>query len=432
MEAAKPVSCESELPNQVLTVFQQFDINRDGCIDRNELKQVMQTLDPVLWSDRRTCKLLQSLDRNRDGRLQYQEFVQWACSEDTSQEMKLFREALHISREEGQAAPKTLPRSRHPSPSCPHIGPERNRSRAIPRCSSRSTSRERHDVHVARPSLPTIATGQQGCSGNRACSKGSFSEGRRPASRARASSVRGAAPRTSSAPRPRAKSKGYACTMSLPRPEVKPAESELLLGLELKPEAAPKLVEESSLDVEVCTQDPRCNATSERLIIFDYDGTITIDKDQTFKGFTALRLARLKSMMAKIRKSEARCILVTAQFPAATQDITIPALRRTGLSGLFEDESLDSRLQLYWDDAAHGTIYNGAKVMMGKIGLIQKIIAGENCWGRTFSPSNVLFIDDVARNFQGNEKVGIQIRHVEQDGMVDEDMDIVEAFAEGR
>lgn len=220
--------------------------------------------------------------------------------------------------------------------------------------------------------------------------------------------------------------------MSLPRPEVKPAESKSSLGLELKPEGAPKLVEDPPLDVEVCMQDPRCTATSERLIIFDYDGTITIDKDETFKGFTALRLARLKTMMAKIRKSEARCILVTAQFPAATRDITIPSLARTGLSGLFEDESLDSRLQLYWDDAAHGTIYNGAKVMMGKIGLIQKIIEGENCWGRTFSPSNVLFIDDVARNFQGNEKVGIQIRHVAQDGMVDEDMDIVEAFAEGR
>merc|ERR1711959_315017 len=144
------------------------------------------------------------------------------------------------------------------------------------------------------------------------------------------------------------------------------------------------------------------------------------------------RLTRLKEMMGRIRASTARCILVTAQFPSTTRDITLPSLEKSGLSGLFEDESLDACLRLYWDDAAHGTVYNGAKVMLGKIDLIKNIIAGENCWRQRFSPSNVLFIDDDARNFKGNENVGIQIRHVEQDGMAEEDIGVVEAFAERR
>merc|ERR1719487_1747985 len=101
-----------------------------------------------------------------------------------------------------------------------------------------------------------------------------------------------------------------------------------------------------------------------------------MDKDQAHKGLTGQRLSRLKEMMSKIQESSTRCILVTAQFPHATQELTIPSLQRTGLSGLFEREELNTRLRLYWDDADHGTVYNGAKVMLGKIELIQKIING--------------------------------------------------------
>jgi len=214
------------------------------------------------------------------------------------------------------------------------------------------------------------------------------------------------------------------------RPEVNPDALPMLvdaartLPLPEALSAAPESTADTS--AQVCEDVP-----AERLIVFDYDGTITVDKDEKFKGLIGRRFARLKDMMGKIRASSTRCILVTAQFPHTTQETTIPALQKTTLSGLFEDEMFNSRLRLYWDDAAHGTVYNGAKVMLGKVDLIKKIINGDNCWGKSFLPSNVLFIDDDARNFRGSDQAGVKIRHVGQDGMVEEDMEIVEAFACG-
>merc|ERR1711937_973775 len=98
-----------ELSNKVLTVFQRFDQNGDGFIDREELKKVLHALDPALWTDRRPSRICNGLDRNRDGRVQYHEFVQWACSQDTSADLKAFREALQISQEEANSAPPNLP-----------------------------------------------------------------------------------------------------------------------------------------------------------------------------------------------------------------------------------------------------------------------------------------------------------------------------------
>lgn len=379
-------SAPGKLSNKVLTVFQQFDANGDGIIDRHELQKFMQSLDPVLWSIRRVGRLLHALDTNRDGRLQYREFVEWACSQDASQELKAFRQALHISQEEAKEAPRNWPSTaaRHPS---------------------RSVSRPRSKPGCAR----------------------SF------ASRAPSASRKQLVMRKTSGDLPaRSIAVLTLAVEPLPCPETN-------LHLPCRSDAACRLLEAPLATAEDVAEDTRAastkpceeNGLGERLIIFDFDATITMDKDERFKGLIGPRLSRLKDMMEKIRSSSVRCVLVTAQFPMATQEITIPSLQRTGLSGLFEDESLDSRLQLYWDDVAHGTIYNGAKVMMGKIELIVQIINGDNCWGKSFVPSNVLFIDDDVRNFRGYERAGIQIRHVNQDGMVDEDMEVVEAFAQG-
>jgi len=383
-----------DLSNKVLTVFQRFDSNGDGSIDRSELKQVMQTLNPTLWTDRRISRLLAALDRNRDGRLQYPEFVHWACSEDTNKDLKAFREALDLSQEEAKAAPRSLPSiARRParSNSRPRSKPSSARA-AVPRASSASKPLVRRRTSgdiVGNTSLPRLDAGEA---------------------------------TSTSKPLVRRRTSGdLTCNVSLPSLEldvVTPVRLDATCPL-------PQVLPATEASAEA-----REELSAERLIIFDFDGTITVDKDEKFKGLTGHRLSRLKDMMARIRASSARCILVTAQFPHATQEITIPSLRRTGLSGFFENELLDSRLQLYWDDAAHGTIYNGAKVMMGKIDLIKKIINGENCWRTSFAPSNVLFIDDDSRNFKGYEQAGIQIRLVGQDGMVDEDMEVVEAFAQ--
>lgn len=390
MEIARaPSEGPGDLNHKVLTAFQRFDLDGSGYINRQELKKVMQELDPILWSDRRVGRLLHAIDKNRDGRISYQEFVQWACSEDSNPDMAAFREAVRISQEEAFSAPRKLaPRSLPLAVQRPRRAMSRPRSAPWPAPSS------------GRGSAPRASSGS-----------------RRPGRR----KTVGAGYTESPALCPK---------VELGRPLKLP---EILLDARgTPPEPVDALLPDAALSrTAVHAEMPDEPAPSERLIIFDYDGTITVDKDEKFKGLMGPRLCRLKDMMTKIRASTARCILVTAQFPMATQDITIPALEKTGLLGLFEDESLDSRLSLYWDDADHGTIYNGAKVMMGKIDLISEIINGKNCWKRLFAPSNVIFVDDVVRNFQGYEKIGINIHKVAQDGMLPEDMEVVEAFAEG-
>lgn len=361
-------SSGTDLSSKIETVFQRFDTKGDGFIDKDELKKVMQSLDSVMWTDRRISRLLHALDRNRDGRLQYKQFVHWACSVDTNPDLLAFRQALDISTDDAKAAASNLPA-------------------VVRRRPSRTLARSKSKPSSAR-TVPRAA-----------------SVGKKPVRRKTSGDA------AESAPLP--------CEESTDLVPVLDAPSTLPLG-----EQQTTSVDES---VDVHEAMP-----ADKLIIFDYDGTITIDKDEGCKGLRGQRLDRLKQMMAKIQAASTRCILVTAQFPHATQELTIPTLNKTGLAGLFDNETFNCRLRLYWDDVAQGTVYNGAKVMLGKMDLIEKIINGQNCWEKTFSPSNVLFIDDDIRNFRGNERVGIKVHHVGQDGMVSEDIEILEAFAEGR
>lgn len=409
-------SVGGELTNKVLAVFQSFDANADGCIDRYELKEVMSALNPTLWNDRRLSRLLHTLDKNRDGRLQYQEFIQWACGDDETPELVAFRESLAVGRVEALAAPPELPaKARRP---CGVVAGRADRS-------NRSGSRAR--TRNANEAGQGVDEGSRNRRMHPAAPKAQASRSRvgsrsRPVVRRRATPTREESAKLAEVEAPEGSNVALAQTVSLPVAAVE-AEATCLLRSQSEREPGP-----ADTSAEPTPDAPG----DDRLIIFDYDGTITVDKDERFKGLMGRRLTRLKEMMGRIRASTARCILVTAQFPSTTRDITLPSLEKSGLSGLFEDESLDARLRLYWDDAAHGTVYNGAKVMLGKIDLIKNIIVGENCWRQQFCPSNVLFIDDDARNFKGNENLGIQIRHVEQDGMAEEDIGVVEAFAERR
>lgn len=83
-------------PKDVTQVFRQFDVNGDGMIDRNELMQVLQELDPERWTNRNITLLLMALDANFDGRINYQEFVDWVSEDGTDQ--KEFREYTGMPR----------------------------------------------------------------------------------------------------------------------------------------------------------------------------------------------------------------------------------------------------------------------------------------------------------------------------------------------
>lgn len=58
--------------------FRQYDIIGDGTVDRAELAQVLRQLDPDVWPDERVDKLLTAMDVGSDGRIQYEEFIDWA------------------------------------------------------------------------------------------------------------------------------------------------------------------------------------------------------------------------------------------------------------------------------------------------------------------------------------------------------------------
>jgi cGMP-dependent protein kinase len=63
--------------NKVMSTFRRFDTNGDGKIDRIELKKLLQKLDPDTFSDENTEKLMDVVDINKDGMIQFEEFLAW-------------------------------------------------------------------------------------------------------------------------------------------------------------------------------------------------------------------------------------------------------------------------------------------------------------------------------------------------------------------
>merc|ERR1712228_1085097 len=58
--------------------FDCFDLNGDGTIDRSELAQLLRSLDDRgTWTDQNLDFLLDSMDKNKDGVIQYSEWLDW-------------------------------------------------------------------------------------------------------------------------------------------------------------------------------------------------------------------------------------------------------------------------------------------------------------------------------------------------------------------
>jgi len=71
----------------VTCVFQHFDANGDGVIQREELVQVLQLLDGERWTDQRIDDLVLAADANHDGKIQFGEFLRWVFSGEGPQEV---------------------------------------------------------------------------------------------------------------------------------------------------------------------------------------------------------------------------------------------------------------------------------------------------------------------------------------------------------
>eukprot|EP00927_Polykrikos_kofoidii_P062741 TRINITY_DN57544_c0_g1_i1.p1 TRINITY_DN57544_c0_g1~~TRINITY_DN57544_c0_g1_i1.p1 ORF type:complete len:663 (+),score=129.61 TRINITY_DN57544_c0_g1_i1:71-2059(+) len=76
---------------RIVDTFRRFDTNGDGIIPRSELASVLRLLCPELADGDNLDRLLEYMDTNSDGKIQYAEFVAWiTSSEDTGDADKLW------------------------------------------------------------------------------------------------------------------------------------------------------------------------------------------------------------------------------------------------------------------------------------------------------------------------------------------------------
>eukprot|EP00928_Gymnodinium_smaydae_P099096 TRINITY_DN9369_c0_g1_i1.p1 TRINITY_DN9369_c0_g1~~TRINITY_DN9369_c0_g1_i1.p1 ORF type:complete len:399 (-),score=90.43 TRINITY_DN9369_c0_g1_i1:137-1333(-) len=64
--------------DKAMIVFRKFDHNKDGLIDRAELRRVLLTLDPIKWSDDKVDALFNVVDANHDRMIQFEELLRWS------------------------------------------------------------------------------------------------------------------------------------------------------------------------------------------------------------------------------------------------------------------------------------------------------------------------------------------------------------------
>lgn len=67
----------------VVDTFKRFDVNQDGLITRDELASVFKLLcaNGQSWDDGSIDALMTAADTNRDGKIQYEEFVNWVMGD---------------------------------------------------------------------------------------------------------------------------------------------------------------------------------------------------------------------------------------------------------------------------------------------------------------------------------------------------------------
>lgn len=80
---------------EVLAAFRQFDKNGDGGIEKEELRNALNSLDEA-WSASRCDDLFDALDRNKDGFIQYEEFITWVFGAGSDANQSDFRAALDV------------------------------------------------------------------------------------------------------------------------------------------------------------------------------------------------------------------------------------------------------------------------------------------------------------------------------------------------
>lgn len=65
----------------IIDTFKKFDSNQDGKISRDELKRVLKAIGGGNFDDASVDAMLQASDTNKDGFIQYEEFVNWVTQD---------------------------------------------------------------------------------------------------------------------------------------------------------------------------------------------------------------------------------------------------------------------------------------------------------------------------------------------------------------
>eukprot|EP00435_Cladocopium_sp_Y103_P038395 s811_g10.t1 len=129
----------NEKAERIRGIFQSFDLNGDGVIDPAELRFVLRSIRDVgsALSDEMIESVLQQMDANKDGLVNFEEFLSWLYAQRPSTEKQLLRRAVGILEAEGapEEATSALEVER------PQMGPP-----SLTRLSSRALAEEARDA----------------------------------------------------------------------------------------------------------------------------------------------------------------------------------------------------------------------------------------------------------------------------------------------
>lgn len=75
-------------------VFQTFDTDDSGTIDRRELCRILCALDPSLWDAKRVDRLLSAMDKDNSKAIDFDEFCKWLRNTEVSIQKDRFLDAV--------------------------------------------------------------------------------------------------------------------------------------------------------------------------------------------------------------------------------------------------------------------------------------------------------------------------------------------------
>jgi len=86
---------EEARQEKVMDAFKQFDTKAEGMFEVDDMKRVLTKLDPAVWTHAEVDRLFAAMDRNQDGKINTQEFVDWLFAVEGGEQQRL-RSAMDL------------------------------------------------------------------------------------------------------------------------------------------------------------------------------------------------------------------------------------------------------------------------------------------------------------------------------------------------